>query len=290
MQWTTNKLADLKKIYVKELCQYYDRKEAESLINILIKDFFNIERSSLVMNPDLRLSESEILKLHFGTKDLKKYKPVQYIVQQTDFLNTRVIVNENVLIPRPETEELVSLILSREKETKGKLRVLDVGTGSGCIAITLQKNLLSSNVYGTDISADILKLAKENAVINNTNVKFLLFDILKQKSNPDLTNLDIIVSNPPYVTFSEKGIMKKNVLEFEPHQALFVPDDDPLLFYRVILQFSGKHLKNGGRVYFEINEKFGNEVVNLTVKHEFRNVELLQDINGKDRFVFAIKS
>jgi len=290
MRWRTNKLADLKKNYVTELCQYYDKKEAESLIHILIKEFFNIERSGQAVNPDFRLSESEILKLHFGVKELKRYKPVQYIVHCADFLNARFVLNENVLIPRPETEELVSIILNNEKQAKGKLKLLDIGTGSGCIAITLQKNLFNSEVYGTDISAEILSLAKENAVINNTNVHFQLFDILKQKNNPDLNDLDIIVSNPPYVTFSEKSLMKKNVLEFEPHQALFVPDDDPLLFYRAILQFSEKYLKNAGRIYLEINEKFGKEVVDLIVKHKFHNVELLQDFHGKNRFIYAVRN
>lgn len=286
MQWNTNKLADLKKLYTEDLSLYYDKDEAKTFLNILIKSFFGYSRSDLAVNNNLRLSESEMLKLHFAIKDLKKFKPIQYIIKKTDFLNTRLMVNESVLIPRPETEELVDLIL--KKETKPNLRILDIGTGSGCIAIALKKNLDDAAVFGIDISTDALNLASKNAFINEVLLHFLQFNILDPKPVPDFEELDIIVSNPPYVTQAEKSLMKENVLRYEPHEALFV-EDDPLLFYKAISYFASDHLKKGGRVYFEINEKYGKEVCDLMLRNSFGAL-LHKDLYGKDRFVSATKS
>ena len=285
MHWNSNKLVDLKKLYLDELLKIYDKDEAVAFTNILIRSFFGFSRSDLAVNPDLRLSESEMLKLHFAIKDLKKFKPIQYIIKKTDFLNTRIMVNESVLIPRPETEELVDLIIKNEK-TSG-LRVLDIGTGSGCIAIALKKSLEDAMVFGIDISTDALNLASKNAFVNEVLLHFLQLDILDPKPVPDFEELDIIVSNPPYVTLAEKALMKKNVLRYEPHEALFV-DDDPLLFYKAIVYFAVDHLKPKGRIYFEINEKYGKEVCDLLTRNRFKS-ELHKDIHGKDRFVSAIK-
>jgi release factor glutamine methyltransferase len=286
MQWTTNKLADLKKRYAEALYPYYDHAEANTFLNILIKSFFGYSRTDLAVNPDIRLTESEMLKLHFAIKDLKKYKPIQYIIKKIDFLNTRIMVNESVLIPRPETEELVDLIL--KKETSSNLRILDIGTGSGCIAIALKKNLKNASVFGVDISKAALNLASKNAFINEVLLHFLDFNILDPKPVPDFNSLDIIVSNPPYVTRAEKSEMKENVLRYEPHEALFV-EDDPLLFYKAIHYFASDHLKTGGRIYLEINEKFGKEVALLFMRPHFKQCKIVKDIHGKDRFVFAVK-
>ena len=287
MQWKTNNLAGLKKQYIKELEDYYKKQEAAALINILIKSFFGMSRSDLVMNPGYRLSESEILKLHFAVKQLKDYKPVQYIIKKIDFVNVRLMVNESVLIPRPETEELVSMIIDREKEEH--LRILDVGTGSGCIAIALAKNLKNPKVYAIDVSGPALKTASKNAFINEVMVYFIHFNILEQNEIEEMDMLDIIVSNPPYVTESDKALMQENVLRFEPHEALFVQGGDPLLFYKAILYFAGDHLNTNGRIYFEVNEQYGKEVAGLLTRQGFSKVDLFQDINGKNRFVAGVK-
>ncbi len=287
MQWSTNKLSDHKKLYAEELYPLYDKAEADTFVNILIKSFFGLSRADLVVDPDYRLSESEMLKLHFAVKDLKKFKPIQYIIKKIDFLNTRIMVNESVLIPRPETEELAELIIKKEKQPG--LRILDIGTGSGCIAIALTKNLDEASVFGIDISKEALNLASKNAFINEVLLHFVQLNILDPKPFPDFQDLDLIVSNPPYVTLAEKAAMKENVLRYEPHEALFVDNDDPLLFYKAILYFATEHLVKGGRIYFEINEKYGKEVCTLMSRSMFNNVVLHKDINGKDRFVSSIK-
>lgn len=287
MQWSTNKLSDLKKLYAEELYPLYDKAEADTFVNILIKSFFGLSRTDLVVDPDYRLSESEMLKLHFAVKDLKKFKPIQYIIKKIDFLNTRIMVNESVLIPRPETEELAELIIKNEKQPG--LRILDIGTGSGCIAIALSKNLDEASVFGIDISKEALNLAGKNAFINEVLLHFVQLNILDPKPFTDFENLDIIVSNPPYVTLAEKAAMKENVLRYEPHEALFVDNDDPLLFYKAILYFASDHLAPGGRIYFEINEKYGQQIVDLFERSSFEQVTLHKDIHGKDRFVRGIK-
>lgn len=287
MQWSTNKLSDLKKLYKEELYVIYDKTEVDSFLNILIKSFFGISRTDLAINPDYRLSESEMLKLHSAVKDLKKFKPLQYIIKKTDFLNTRLIVNDTVLIPRPETEELVELILKQETETG--LRIIDIGTGSGCIAIALKKNLPEASVFGVDISKEALNLASKNAFVNEVLLHFLQFDILNPKPVPDFENLDIIVSNPPYVTNEEKAAMKENVLRYEPHEALFVENDDPLLFYKAIHYFALDHLNSGGRIYLEINEKYGKGVLDLFKSPHFEKCRVHKDIHGKQRFISATR-
>jgi len=287
MQWSTNKISDLKKLYAEELYPLYDKAEADTFVNILIKSFFGLSRTDLVADPGYRLSESEMLKLHFAVKDLKKFKPIQYIIKKIDFLNTRIMVNESVLIPRPETEELAELIIKKEKQSG--LRILDIGTGSGCIAIALMKNMDEASVFGVDISQDALNTASKNAFINEVLLNFVQLNILDPKPFPDFQELDLIVSNPPYVTLDEKAEMKENVLRYEPHEALFVDNDDPLLFYKAILYFATDHLAKGGRIYFEINEKYGQQVVDLFERSSFEQVTLHKDIHGKDRFVSSIK-
>ena len=288
MNWRTNKLSDLRKDYAEELNPIYGKEESDAMLSLLIKRYFNLSKSDLIVDPDYRLSESEILRLHFAVKDLKKNRPIQYILKHVDFLNTRIMVNESVLIPRPETEELVSLIINKEKKEKG-LRMLDIGTGSGCIAIALAKNLAGSEVTGIDVSADALKIASKNIFINELMVHFTEFDILDPHGGNDLGQFDVIVSNPPYVTQSDKERMHENVLKYEPHEALFVPADDPLLFYNAIIYYAGEHLINGGRIYFEINEGFGTEVSALLESSNYQSVELMKDIHGKERFVSGRK-
>lgn len=286
MIWKNNRLADLKKIYFDELKLQHGENEAGQMLNILILHFFGLSRSQQVLNPDFRLNESEMLILHNAVKDLKYNKPLQYITGESEFRDLKFLVNETVLIPRPETEELVELIIKNEKE-RG-LKVLDIGTGSGCIAISLAKELNNPEVFAIDISADALMIAQKNAEINDVELIFLEEDILKPSHNIDI-QFDIIVSNPPYVTISEKKLMRANVLEFEPHLALFVEDENPLEFYKAILDFSIKKLKKGGRLYFEINEKLGQAVTDIIEKAGFKEVKLHKDINTRNRMISTEK-
>ena len=293
MEIHDNLLANLKKNYIKDLLNKYDENEAEQLLTILIDHFFTITRFQIITNPEIRISESEILKLHMAVKELKKYKPVQYITEVVEFHDLTIKVNSDVLIPRPETEELVQIINNIEK-TKG-LKVLDIGTGSGCIAISMAKLLNSATVHASDISESAIIVAQSNAIMNNVEVNFHKHDILdiKQpicKKNSKPIMFDIIISNPPYVTQNDKNKMQSNVTDYEPHIALFVSNDKPLIYYDAIIQFAKKQLVSGGRIYFEINESVGNQLVTLLEKHNFINVELKKDLTGRDRFVFGVNT
>lgn len=288
MDIRNNLLSYLKVKYSDDLTAFYPAEEAKQLVNLLIRHFFNLSRTDLVANSGIRLSESEILTLHFAVKDLKKYKPLQYITGETEFLGLIFFVNPSVLIPRPETEELTQLIIDREK--KSSLKVLDIGTGSGCIAISLGKHLHSPAVTAIDLSKEAIQLAAANARKNKSVINLFQFDILDKASWKTLCLYDIIISNPPYVTESDKSSMSENVLNYEPHQALFVPEEDELIFYHAIISFAKNHLVDGGRLYFEINENKGKEIATLIPQQEFKNVEIRNDLTGKNRFVIAEKN
>lgn len=292
MKMSSNLVRDCRKYYASELEKIYGSDEANTLIMILLEHYFNIDRVKIAMNPELRLSESEMLTLHFAVKELLKNKPVQYIIGETEFCGMRFFVNENVLIPRPETEEMVNMIVSRRDKAcfvRTGCDVLDIGTGSGCIAISLAKLLKDSAVTAVDVSEKALEVAKKNAEANEVNVNFIKDDILNPQ-NRDLLNgqFDIIVSNPPYVCESEKSEMRANVLDYEPSTALFVSDNDPLVFYRKILEFAQKALKPNGEVWFEINEKFGNEMQDLCFDMGFNNIEIIKDFRDRDRILRAV--
>ncbi|MFK5854970.1 MAG: peptide chain release factor N(5)-glutamine methyltransferase [Bacteroidota bacterium] len=288
-----NVLSDLKKNYLRELHGYYNKQEAEQLLTILIEHFFAITRYELILKPDYRLSESEILVLHMAVKQLKKYKPVQYITGMVEFHDLKFMVNEDVLIPRPETEELVQLIYNIEN--KNQHTILDIGTGSGCIAISLSKLLSNPLVHATDYSKSALTIAEKNSKSNNTDVVFYNHNILdhQQPITDETRNLiifDIIVSNPPYVTQVDKQKMQPNVINYEPHNALFVTDDEPLEYYKAILNFAHNQLKTGGRIYFEINESLGKQMITLLKNNGYTNIELKKDITRRDRFIYGTKS
>lgn len=285
MKWKNNILKDLKSQYIELLSGKFDPSESKRFLDILIEEFFGITKIQLALEPDHKLSESEMLKLHWAIKDLLNNKPIQYITGVSYFHDLKLNVNESVLIPRPETEELVGLILN--KETTENLRVIDIGTGSGCIALALKKHLSNSCITAVDMSSDALLLAQKNALQNQLQVKFKQIDILNTNSFRTLAKFDIVVSNPPYVTQSDKTLMKKNVVDYEPYSALFVEDENPLLFYKAILEFCKSHLNNNGRIYFEINEQQGDNILQLLKQHEYNNANICQDIHGKNRFVVA---
>ncbi|AJR04565.1 peptide chain release factor N(5)-glutamine methyltransferase [Siansivirga zeaxanthinifaciens] len=270
-----------------ELDPIYPKEEVDSFFFLLIESFYKVRRIQLAMEPDLKIENSE--SILNALQLLKQEQPIQYILGETEFYGLTFKVNSNTLIPRPETEELVEFVINQQKKIENKpLHILDIGTGSGCIAISLAKNIPSAKVYAFDISTEALKIAKENADLNEVDITFITGDILNESTWPLFFNemtFDIVVSNPPYVREKEKPLMKNNVLENEPHLALFVKDEDPLQFYRAITQFSLSHLKEKGLLFFEINEFLGNEMIHLLTKHKFENIQLKQDIFKKDRII-----
>ena len=270
-----------------ELDAIYPKEEVDSFFFLLIESLYKVRRIQLAMEPDLKIENSE--SILNALQLLKQEQPIQYILGETEFYGLTFKVNSNTLIPRPETEELVEFVINQQKKIENKpLHILDIGTGSGCIAISLAKNIPSAKVYAFDISTEALKIAKENADLNEVDITFITGDILNESTWPlffnDMT-FDIVVSNPPYVREKEKPFMKNNVLENEPHLALFVKDEDPLQFYKAITQFSLSHLKEKGLLFFEINEFLGNEMIHLLTKHKFENIQLKQDIFKKDRII-----
>lgn len=265
----------------KEISKIYDEKEAGSVAYLLLEAFFNITKNDVLTKKPLPENFLDKDQLNSLFKRVKSQEPVQYITSIAHFYGKQFYVNKEVLIPRPETEELVDLIVRENKE--GGLKILDIGTGSGCIAISLAHELRNPHVYALDIHEPALKVAEKNAKDNGASITFLKNDILKE--NPELNDLDIIVSNPPYVRENEKKLMKKNVLNFEPHSALFVPNKDPLLFYKRIIQLAGSLLKKSGKLYFEINEAYGNELAKFMSDNKFTEVEIFQDFQGKERMV-----
>ena len=282
------KLKDLQGIFHKELDAIYGEEEVNSFFNLLIEAYYGFNRITLALEPELSITKEEQNPIFKALDDLKHEKPIQYILGETEFFGLPFKVNENVLIPRPETEELVDWVL-KDQSTKSddKLSILDIGTGSGCIAISLAKNLPQAKVFALDVSKGALKIAQENAKENNVTVKFIEASILEQPTVG--SQLDIIVSNPPYVRNQEKKEMKNNVLDNEPHLALFVEDENPLQFYKAITEFAVHNLKNEGVLYFEINEYLGNEMIELLSDNNFKNIELKQDIFKKDRMIKATK-
>lgn len=289
MKTHSSSIRELRRHYTDMLSEIYDPNESNTIVMMLIEHYFGFNRISLALNPDLCLNEDEFMKLDQAVSELMTNRPIQYVIGETEFCGMLFEVNENVLIPRPETEELVCMISStvNGQRPTDSFNILDIGTGSGCIAISLAKLLKNSEVTAIDISAKALEVARRNTVSNDVSVNFICADIL---SNPHLTNkFDIIVSNPPYVRKSEKKTMRANVLRFEPSDALFVDDDDPLIFYRHIMHFAGNNLNPNGVVWFEINESLGEETAELCRSVGFGNSTVIKDSSGKDRFVKATR-
>jgi len=288
MKYGTNNLKEIKNRIHSQLSADYGYGEAMEMVNILIEHFFGLSKVEQALNPGYRLSESEMLKLHFAVKDLLRNKPLQYITGEVEFSGLDLIVNESVLIPRPETEELVAEIVSREKGSS-PTSVLDIGTGSGCIALALKNVFGEAKVTAVDISDDALEVARKNAAKNMLDVEFLKIDILDSEQWDKTGEYDLIVSNPPYVTQNDRADMRANVLDYEPRQALFVPEGNPLLFYEKICVYAKSRLSGGGRLYFEINEAFGGEIFNLLRLTGFEKVEVFKDFRGKPRFATGTK-
>ena len=288
------KLKDIQLVFHNELDTIYGVDEVNSFFNILIKHYLNLNRIALVLEPDLTLSKPEEQPLFEALSRLKNNEPVQYIIGETEFFGLPFKVNKHTLIPRPETEELVEQILKTVilDESKKSIKILDIGTGTGCIAVSLAKNIKNSQVFAVDVSEEALKIAKYNAELNAVNITFIQDDILNP-SHPELINssqnFDIIVSNPPYVRELEKHEIKDNVLKFEPHVALFVPNDDSLIFYKAITTLAVNNLRDGGQLFFEINQYLGEEMKHLLADFKLKNIILIKDIFGNDRIIKASK-
>lgn len=273
--------------FIQELTPIYDAGEAESFFYLILEEKKQLKRIDLALHPDLVFSEEEIGVWNAILEQLQQEIPIQYLLGKTSFFGLDFEVNAAVLIPRPETEELVEWILESQKSKpeSQKVKILDIGTGSGCIAISLAKNLPDATVFALDVSEEALATAKKNAENNSVNVTFIHQNILETEDL--LQQFDIIVSNPPYVRNLEKEEIKKNVLENEPHLALFVADNDALVFYKKIAQLAQKNLLSNGQLYFEINQYLGKEMVDLLEKMNFKTIDLRKDIYGNDRMTKA---
>lgn len=289
------KIKDTIQLFRDELKDIYSPEEIENFIFFSMNEYLGFTRRHLQLKANQSLGEKETERFKTILTQLKNHKPIQYILGNTEFYGLKIRVNEDVLIPRPETEELVETVIQDVAEKK-EVNILDIGTGSGCIAISLKKHLPNATVSAIDISDEALLIAKANAIVNQTQINFLQGDILSPipKEKKDSGSLqgggygfDIIVSNPPYVRISEKDKMSKNVLDYEPHLALFVNDNDALVFYKAIADFASQNLSATGKLYFEINETLGNEIKKLLETKGFKNVEVKKDMSGKDRIAVA---
>ncbi|MEO9511351.1 MAG: peptide chain release factor N(5)-glutamine methyltransferase [Flavobacteriaceae bacterium] len=287
-------LKEIKTIFHQELDILYPEEEVNAFFYRLIEHYLKLERFVLVLQPNLTISREEEQPLFEALAELKLQKPLQYILGVAHFMDLELKVNKNVLIPRPETEELVEWILneclverpSTERAGSRDLNILDVGTGSGCIAIALARKLPNAKVYAMDVSEGALEVAKSNAELNQVEINFFRADILKLELQPKpKPKFDIIVSNPPYVRELEKNEIKKNVKDYEPSLALFVPDDDALLFYKAIVTSAEKYLMEKGSLYLEINQYLGKETKALLEAHNFLEIELRKDLFGNDRML-----
>ncbi|MGI6047061.1 MAG: peptide chain release factor N(5)-glutamine methyltransferase [Petrimonas sp.] len=279
-------MQDAKTFIKNELKDYFSPDEISSLTQLILEKEFAIPFADILAYKFNHLSDAEMQKLGEIIGKLKKSEPIQYILGETDFFGLTFFVDTSVLIPRPETEELVQWIVETVK--KESIKILDIGTGSGCIAVTLAKKMPSAEIHAWDISKDAIEIAQKNAQKNDVEVFFLEKDILQESVSDE--KFDIIVSNPPYVTEFEKTKMQENVLNFEPHMALFVPDNNALIFYEKIANFALTNLNRGGKLFFEINREKGKDIVRLLKAKGFKNIERKRDISGNERMIKAEKA
>jgi release factor glutamine methyltransferase len=280
-------IKEIRPFLARELAGIYPDTEIGAFAIIIIRLLVRTPRIHISGLPESPLTQKQAEQVFSICKDLKTGKPIQYVLGETSFYNCTIKVNGETLIPRPETEELVDLIVKENKGFRGT--ILDIGTGSGCISIALALNLPGTTVTGFDISEGAIALARENSKLNDADVTFLKADIMNFDAN-QFIKTDIIVSNPPYVRESEKKVMARNVLDFEPHSALFVPDSDPLRYYSAILKAAASILSPGGKVYFEINEAMGSELSLLIREHGYSGIRLIKDLNGRERIIKGIRN
>jgi release factor glutamine methyltransferase len=271
------------------LIKIYDAKEAANVAELVIERISGFKKTGRILNKQQVLNNEQQNILQHYLHELMNDKPVQYVLHEAWFAGMKFFVDESVLIPRPETEELVEWIV-QDANINLRFTILDIGTGSGCIAIALKKKINNTDVFALDVSELALKTATLNAQENNVHVNFFKADILQKEININLPLFDIIVSNPPYITKKESAAMHSNVVVYEPHLALFVPDENPLLFYDAISNFALSHLKPNGSLYFEIHENLGDEILTRLQKKSFHSIEIKKDLQQKNRMVKAVRN
>jgi release factor glutamine methyltransferase len=295
------KLHEAEQFIREQLKQIYDEQESANIADLSVEYISSLSKSQRISKKDEELSIAQLTQIHAHLLRLKNHEPIQYIMNKTWFYGMELYVDEHVLIPRPETEELVKWIVDEvkisgkdvfvrrpmEADETTQLKILDVGTGSGCIALALKKAMPKAEVWGCDISEEALTVARRNGSALNVRVDFQGLNFLDGEQQKQLPTVDIIVSNPPYVPLKDKDQMHANVVDHEPHTALFVPNNDPLIFYKTLAEFGKKRLYQGGSIYMEINEQLGNDVVNLFEQNGYSSVELRKDMQGKERMIKA---
>ena len=286
---------EARKEIIKNIRDIYEQNESNNIAELLIESITKLSRSERIIDGNRILSIAQENLLHSSNFRLQKHEPIQYIINEAWFAGMRFYVDKNVLIPRPETEELVEWVVEeyRIQNTEDRIqnsgfKILDVGTGSGCIAIALKNKLPLSEVWACDISDQALNIARINADALQATIDFVPLNFLDPGQRKQLPNVDVIVSNPPYVPQNEKTQMKRNVVEYEPSTALFVSDDDPLIFYKAIAEFGREKLNKGGRIYAEIHENLGEPVKGLFLSEGYQTVQLKKDLQEKDRMIKAI--
>lgn len=278
-------IKNIQNLFKEELKDVYPQREIENITSLLFEHLLNYSKIEIHLNKNEKIEQNTFEKIKKALINLKKAVPIQYVIGETEFYDLKFKVNQHTLIPRQETEELVHAIINENRIASPK--ILDIGTGSGCIPIVLAHNIPGAEVSSVDVSDGAIAIAKENAKNNQLKIEFYHRDFLKWEDFSWDKDWDIIVSNPPYVKESEKEQMAKNVLDYEPHTALFVEDKDALIFYRRIAEFAIIHLKKGGKLYFEINEALGQEMIELLETIGFSAIRLMKDLNGRDRMVSA---
>ena len=277
-------LNKFKEVFNKSLSNLYPITEINSFFFLLIDEYLGFQKIDTVLKPNYIINEKKLSLLKSATERLKKEEPIQYIIGKTEFYGLSFLVDENTLIPRPETEELVEWIIhevNKKNLNTKNISILDIGTGTGCIPISLAKNVSFANISAIDVSKNALKIAKKNALKNNVAINFEEIDILQTEKLS--TKYDIIISNPPYVRELEKKEIQNNVLENEPHLALFVSNEDPLMFYNKIADLAKNHLTKNGLLFFEINQYLASETIDLLKEKGFTSIELKKDFSGNDR-------
>ena len=281
-------LKEFRTYFTEQLSSIYPKTEVDTFFFLLIEEYLSFQRIDSILKYDYIIPEDKIALLEIALKRLQKEEPIQYILGKTEFYGFPFLVNENTLIPRPETEELVEWIINSVDKTQ-KLNILDIGTGTGCIPISLAKHLPNATISAIDVSKEALSIAKQNSALNNVTINFIETDILQVENLNEILKqdqykqFDIIVSNPPYVRELEKAEIKNNVLENEPHLALFVDDNNPLLFYNKIADLAKKHLSKTGLLFFEINQYLGKETVEMLSQKGFIDIKLRKDLFGNNR-------
>ena len=290
-------MKDITKHIQKTLYTIYPPEEINCFVRLILSHVCGLSYNQQILCKDNQICENEKDEIFSIVSRLKKMEPLQYILGETEFYSLPMKVNRDVLIPRPETEELVDIIIKKvlhknslsqiHDTNRPTLRILDIGTGSGCIAIALAKHIPNAVVTAIDLSEAALQTAKDNALLNNVNIRFIRANILNVSMTTELItgDFDIIAGNPPYVTIKEKDMMNENVLNYEPHNALFVPDDNPLLFFDAIANFALRKLTSGGMIYLEINPKYDTDTNEMLHNKGFTDTDVIRDLSGKNRFI-----